>query len=91
MSSSLTPVQGNQLVNNNLPPPSLPSPTASSQAKEDLRYCTICTPLGKECPSRLATPDWDYDEDNNTQEKEQEQPEANSNPTATQTIQNQVF
>ena len=86
--SSLTSVQGCQLLNKNLTPPS--SPTASTQAKEDPRYCTICTPLGKECPGRLATSDLDDDEDYITKEKEEEQPEASPKlaiDTPTQTLQ----
>ena len=79
MLSSLTPVQGSQLVNNNPSPSSAPSPRASTQAKEDKRYCAICTPLGKECSGRLAmSSDWD-EKDDNTRKKEQEQHEVSPN------------
>ena len=85
---NLAPVQGRQLVNNNPSPPSPLSPTTSTKAKEDQVCCAICTILGKECPGRFATSDWD-DEDDNTREKEQEQPEASTKLpiTLTQTLQ----
>ena len=57
-SSSLAAVQGSQLMENNPSPPSPPSPTASTQAKEDPGYCTICAPLGEECPGRLCLLIW---------------------------------
>ena len=44
---------------------------------EDSRYCAICTPLGKDCLSKLEMScDWN-EEDANTKKENQEQPEAN--------------
>ena len=72
-SSSLAPVQGSQLINNNPSPPSPPSPTVSTKATSDSRYCAICTPLGNECAGRLAvSSDWDKGDDN-TRKKKMEQ------------------
>ena len=88
-SSSLVPVQGSQLMNNNPSPPSPPSCTASTKAAEDSRHCAIYTSLGKECPDRLAMfSDWD-EEDDNSRKKEDVQPEISPNLAImlTQTLQ----
>ena len=74
--TNLAPVQESQLVDDTPSWPSLPSPTTSTKAAEESRYCAICTPLGKDCPGKLVLPsDWDEEDDNN-KKKDQEQPEA---------------
>ena len=76
VSSSLAPVCQIQLMSNN-PPPS-PSATAILETKEDLLYCSTCTPLGRKCPCRQTNSDWDEEEEEDTKEKGQEgqDPEA---------------
>ena len=78
MSTSLASVKRHQLVNKT---PSLTpylSPTATTEAAEDLIYCALCTPLGKDCPGKLAmSSDWDK-KDDNTKEKVHEQSQAHS-------------
>ena len=71
-SPNLAPMQGSQLVDNTPFPPSPPSPPTCTKAAEDLRYCAICTPLGKDCPGKLAmSSDWN-EEDGNTKKEDQE-------------------
>ena len=81
-------MQGSQVMNT----PSTPTPTSPAipaKITEHSKYCAICTPLGKDCPEKIAmSSDWD-EEEGNTKEKDQEQPHASPNfcKTLTKTLQ----
>ena len=65
--TSLVPTQASQLVDT----PSTLSPTSPVPPNtENSKYCAICTPLGKICPSEFPMSlDWDDDEEEGKDQK----------------------